>query len=134
MGKDNGSALLESAFDLDRRGKEAHAIPLYRQAIRAGLHGESLRDAMVCLGSSLRTVGQLTAARRILLKARKQFPGDPVVVLFLALVEHDAGHIPLALRQVAHLYLSTSTNPDVAKYRAVLGRKFHAARGKPCCH
>jgi Flp pilus assembly protein TadD len=125
----DATELLESAFQLDNRGKEAQAIPLYRQAIRAGLSGAALRDAMVCLGSSLRTIGQLAAARRILLKARKQFPGDPVVVLFLALVEHDAGHVPLALRQVAHLYLSTSADPGVAKYRAVLGRKFHAARG-----
>jgi Flp pilus assembly protein TadD len=121
--------ILQTAFALDRRGKESRAIPLYRQAIRAGLHGSSLRDAMVCLGSSLRTVGQLAAARRILLKARRRFPGDPVVILFLALVEHDAGNIALALRQVAHLYLSQTKNGRLDPYRAVLKRKFHAARG-----
>jgi tetratricopeptide (TPR) repeat protein len=121
--------ILESAQALDRQGNEAQAIPLYRQAIRLGLSGKPLRDALVGLGSSLRTTGQLDAARRHLLQARRTFPGDPVVILFLALVEHDAGNAVKALRQVAHLYLHESRHPDLANYGAVLRRKFHGARG-----
>lgn len=116
---------LRSALALDRRGNEGAAIPLYRRAIRLGLQGDSLRDALVCLGSSLRSVGEIAAAKRILLKGRRQFPGDPVVILFLSLVEHDAGSPSLAVRQLASLYLGTTTDRGVAKYRSVLRRKFH---------
>src|ERR1700722_14735617 len=108
--------LLPPAFPPDRAGREADAIPLYRQAIRTGLTSSALRDALVCLGSSLRTVGELAAARRTLQSARRQFPGDPVVLLFLALVEHDARDAVLALRQVAHLYLTESKDPRIDPY------------------
>jgi hypothetical protein len=126
--RNDAMAALKSASALDARGGEVEAIPLYLRAIRLGLKGEELRDAMVCLGSSLRTVGKIAAARRILLAARRRFPGDPVVILFLALVEYDAGNLSLVIRQLGYLCTEKPSDPGVAKYRAVLRRKFHALR------
>jgi cyanophycin synthetase len=131
MRKPERNDLLNSAFSLDRAGREAEAIPIYRKAIRAGLQGDDLRDAMVCLASSLRSVGKLTEAQRILVAARGRFAGDPVVILFLALVEHDLGHASKAVRQLADLYLSQSSDRRLAKYDRVLRRKFHGARKSP---
>jgi len=89
-----------------------------------GLRGQALRDAMVCVGSSLRTVGQLTAAKQCLKLARRRFPGDAVAGIFLAMVEHDMGEGAAALQRVALMYLAESKDPRVAAYRAVLLRKF----------
>src|SRR5579863_5177134 len=58
--------ILQAAFRLVGAAREAEAIPLYKRAIRAGLKGESLRDALVCLGSSLITVGKAKEAVRYL--------------------------------------------------------------------
>jgi TolA-binding protein len=63
----------EQAVGLDQRGRENDAIALYRRAIRLGLKGKPLRDAMIGLGSSLSTVGQHRSAMRILDQARKTF-------------------------------------------------------------
>jgi Flp pilus assembly protein TadD len=117
---------LESAFALDRLGREAQAIPLYERAIALGLEGSALRDALVCLGSSLQTVGRAKEAVRYLAQAQKQFPGDVVVELFLALGYHDVQQPTHALRLTALACLRESGNRGLAAYRDVLKRKFHS--------
>jgi tetratricopeptide (TPR) repeat protein len=120
--------LLHQAFALDANGHEAQAIPLYRRAIAAGLSKKDLRDALICLGSSLRTVGQTQPAIRTLQKARTLYPRDPAIILFLALAHYDAHQPDLALRQLADALLKESPHPGLAPYRSVLGKKFHAVR------
>ena len=124
----SAKTLLGHAFSHDAAGREAKAIPFYRRAIARGLSRADLRDALIGLGSSLRSVGQTRAAIRTLQKARTLFPRDPAVVLFLALAHASAGQHALALRQVADALLRESKNPLLAPYRKVLGRKFHGLR------
>jgi Flp pilus assembly protein TadD len=127
----NAMVWLESAFALDRLGREAQAIPLYERAIALGLKGMSLRNALVCLGSSLRTIGRAREAVRYLARAQKQFPGDVVVELFLALGYHDVQQPTQALRLIALACLRESSNRGLAAYRDVLKRKFRALRAFP---
>jgi len=122
----NVKILLDSAFALDRRGREAQAIPIYKDAIRLGLKGSALRDAWVCLGSSYRAVGRLAEAKRCLERASKLFPHDPLPKLFLALTLHDIGEKTAALRLLGTLYLNDSKNRGVAAYRRTLRAKFMA--------
>jgi hypothetical protein len=68
------------------------------------------------------------AARRCLLAGRRRFPRDPVVKLFLALVEYDAGNLSLVIRQLGYLCTDESSDRGVARYKSVLRRKFHALR------
>ena len=81
----SASEILSEALSVDAAGREQEAIPLYRLAISRGLAKKDLHTALVCLGSSLRTVGQSKAAITTLRKARRLFPRDVVVILFLAL-------------------------------------------------
>jgi tetratricopeptide (TPR) repeat protein len=118
--------LLKSAFALDRRGREAHAIPLYKNAIHLGLSRAARRDAMVCLGSSYRGVGRLAEAKRCLQRVCKLYPRDPLPKLFLALALHDLGEKSAALRLLGTLYLNDSKNRGVAAYRRTLHAKFKA--------
>jgi tetratricopeptide (TPR) repeat protein len=117
---------LESAMALDRLGREAEAIPMYERAILLGLEGTQLRDALVCLGSSLRTVGRSPEAVRYLEQARKQFPDDVVVELFLALGYHDLSQVTSALRLAAMACLRESGSRSLAGYQKVLKRKYHS--------
>jgi tetratricopeptide (TPR) repeat protein len=121
--------LLSEALALDAVGRERKAIPLYRRAIARGLENKDLHTALVCLGSSLRTVGQTKAAITTLRKARRLFPRDIVVTLFLALAHYDAGQRDLAIRQLGDALLKESAQPSLAGYRRVLARKYHALRG-----
>jgi cyanophycin synthetase len=122
-------AALKEALSLDAAGYEKQAIPFYRLALARGLANEDLHTALIGLGSSLRTVGQTTAAITTLRKARKLFPRDIVVMMFLALAHYDAGQRDLVIRQLADALLNESTQPRLAPYRRVLARKFHALRG-----
>jgi tetratricopeptide (TPR) repeat protein len=117
---------LESALALDRLSREQEAIPFYERAIRLGLSGSSLRDALICLGSSLRNVGRVREAVRRFQQARKRFPGDLVVELFLALGYHDNQQPTDALRLTALACLRESPDPELAPFRQVLERKFRS--------
>jgi Flp pilus assembly protein TadD len=122
----NALVWLESAFAMDRLGREAQAIPLYERAISLGLEDMAMRDALVCLGSSLRTVGRAREAVKYLAQAQKQFPGDVVVELFLALGYHDVRQPTHALRLTALACLRESGDRGLAAYRDVLKRKFNS--------
>jgi Flp pilus assembly protein TadD len=121
---ENAMVWLHSALALDRRGREAEAIPLYQRALRLGLMGLALRDAFVCLASSLREVGKSRAALTQLLRAHIQFPNDKVVRLFLALTYHDRGQKTKALKLLAMAYLDDAKDRDLKSYRPALHRKY----------
>jgi cyanophycin synthetase len=122
-------AALKKAISLDAAGREKRAIPLYRLALARGLANEDLHTALIGLGSSLRTVGKTAAAITSLRKARRLFPRDLVVILFLALAHYDAGQRDLVIRQLGDALLNESKQPRLADYRRVLARKYHALRG-----
>jgi cyanophycin synthetase len=125
----SATAALTEALSLDAAGREKQAIPLYRLALARGLANEDLHTALIGLGSSLRTVGNTQAAITTLRKARRLFPRDRVVIMFLALAHYDAGQRDLVIRQLGDALLNESVQPRLARYRRVLSRKYHALRG-----
>jgi cyanophycin synthetase len=124
----SATAALTEALSLDAAGREKQAIPLYRLALTRGLANEDLHTALIGLGSSLRTVGNTPAAITTLRKARRLFPRDLVVIMFLALAHYDAGQRDLVIRQLGDALLNESTQPRLKRYRRVLARKYHALR------
>jgi len=104
---DDPRALFERAGARDSIGQEELAIPLYQQALQAGLTGSDRRRAIIQLASSLRNVGQLAESLRLL--AAEQDRGsdelDDAVAAFLALVLVDSGRsreaVSVALRALA---------------------------------
>jgi len=117
---------LERAFALDRRGREAEAIVFYTKALALGLEGEDRKDALVCLASSYRNVGEPDRARSVLEKARREFGNDPVVEAFFALVLHDLGEGARALRVLGRAFLDSCADERLEPYRETLRRKFRA--------
>lgn len=120
---------LKEAVAHDAAGRERKAIPLYRRAVAGGLGERDLHAALIGLGSSLRTTGQTRSAIATLRKARRLFPRDVTVMLFLALAHCDAGQRDLAIRQLGDALLKESKQPRLAAYRQTLSRKYHALRG-----
>jgi tetratricopeptide (TPR) repeat protein len=119
-------AALDDAVRFDQRGREDDAIPLYREAIRRGLRGKALRNALIGLGSSLCTAGQHRAALRTLDRARNAFPDDVAVMMFLSYVHARAGQHKLSIRQLADVVVR---NGLVEKsWERVLRQKFHQLR------
>jgi predicted Zn-dependent protease len=102
---------------------------LYRLALARGLANKDLHTALIGLGSSLRSVGKTSAAITTLRKARRLFPRDLVVIMFLALAHYDAGQRDLVIRQLGDALLNESTQPRLTGFRRALARKYHSLRG-----
>jgi tetratricopeptide (TPR) repeat protein len=84
----------------DSAGREDQAIPLYEQALAAGLAGELRARCLLQLGSSLRNVGHAEEAVTLLQNARREFPAFRPLRAFLALALHSAGRDRDALREL----------------------------------
>jgi tetratricopeptide (TPR) repeat protein len=99
-GASDAIELYERGGDHDSAGRAAEAIPLYQQALAAGLVGELRARCLLQLGSSLRNVGRVDEAVTLLRDARREFPGFRPLRAFLALALHSAGRDGEALREL----------------------------------
>ena len=84
----------------DSAGREDQAIPLYEQALAAGLTGDLRARCLLQLGSSLRNVGRIEEAVTLLQDARREFPDFRPLRAFLALALHSADRDREALREL----------------------------------
>jgi tetratricopeptide (TPR) repeat protein len=110
-------AAFERASSLDSTGNAELAIPLYEQALDAGLGGERRRRAVIQLASALRARGDARESAR-LLEAELDRPSDHLddaVRAFLALALLDLGRP----RDAASLAL-TSLAPHLHRYQRSL--------------
>ena len=119
---------LQSAFTLDRLGREAEAVPLYERALSLGLSGADARDAHVCLASSLRNVGRPQQGFDLLGSVKSRFEGDVVFELFFALLATELGRADEAIRVLARSLLRESPAEDLGRYRNVLRERFNHLR------
>ena len=75
----------------DSAGDEAAAVPLYEEALAAGLREPHRHRAQVQLASSLRNVGRVEEAVAVIDDVAARHPESLGVAAFRALVHHDAG-------------------------------------------
>src|SRR5690242_963259 len=75
----------ELASAYDAASQEETAIPLYREALAAGLREPHRHRARIQLASSLRAVGQADLAYSLLTELALERPGNPAVEAFRAL-------------------------------------------------
>ena len=104
----------------DSAGDEAAAVPLYEQALAAGLREPHRHRAQLQLASSLRNVGRLDEAVQVIDDVAARHPDSLGVAAFRALVHHDAGGPTRALAELLTAVAATSTDPDVVRYRRAL--------------
>ena len=104
---DSSVAAFERAASLDSTGHSDLAVPLYRQALGLGLHGERRRRAVIQLASSLRNLGQASESVALLTAERdvESDDLDDAVSAFLALALVDTGRereaVSLALKALS---------------------------------
>ncbi len=120
---------LRLALSLDGQGREAAAIPIYKEALNLGLKGRDIRDALVCLASSLRNLGRSQEAVRFLQSARIKFPKDVVVNLFLALALYDVRQYKKAVQILGFALLDGIRDPNLKRYQKVLRSRYKYLTG-----
>lgn len=127
---DAGKIWLEIGLLYDRRGREAEAIPFYEKALKLGMSQDDRRSCLICLGSSLRTVGKLQEARKTFQRAAKADPGCIAPEMFMALVLCDLGEHQRAVKLLAGLLLKADEAQELDGFRSALTKKFKALQRK----
>lgn len=117
---DHPLVLFEVGGSYDVMGEEEMAIPYYRRAIAAGLEGSDLQECLVCLGSTLRVVGEFEDAVAILEQAVDEFPQRSSGRVFLALAHYSNGAPDLAVGGLLALLLETTSDEDILAYADAL--------------
>lgn len=114
---DSAVAVFERAASLDSTGHSDLAVPLYRQALELGLHGERRRRAVIQMASSLRNIGQASESVALLTAEREVESDDldDAVSAFLALALVDMGRE----REAVSLAL-TALSRHMTRYRRSL--------------
>lgn len=114
-----GSAIgfFERASSFDSTGHSDLAVPLYRQALERGLHGERRRRAVIQMASSLRNMGKASESVALLTAERDAASDDldDAVLAFLALALVDTGRE----REAVSLAL-TALSRHMTRYRRSL--------------
>ena len=95
---DDARLAFEHAYALDRLGREAEAVPLYRRALAAGLHDPHRTRARIQLASSLRVLHRPQEALAELDEVLATTPSSAAAA-FRALALRDLGRHDEALQQ-----------------------------------
>jgi tetratricopeptide (TPR) repeat protein len=117
---DEAQVLFEVGGSYDVMGQEGEAIPHYRRALELGLEGEMLQECLVCLGSSLRYVGEFKAAVETLEEAADKFESNGSGRVFLAMAYYSSGRHEDAVRTLIEVILDTTSDEDILAYEEAL--------------
>jgi tetratricopeptide (TPR) repeat protein len=96
----------------DKEGREAEAIPHYREALELGLPVDERRRALVGLGASLRNVAEHAEAVRVLAGAVAEFPDYHALRAFYALALLSAGEGREAVAQLLDVVVLANVPVD----------------------
>lgn len=116
------------AWTFDVLGREADALPHYERAIALGLPSNELAGALLGLGSTLRSLGQLERSAEVLRSGQVQFPENREFDVFLALTLHDQGNHAEATRLLLTTIADTSGDPGLTAYQRAI--RHHAGKLK----
>jgi tetratricopeptide (TPR) repeat protein len=117
---DHPLVLFEVGGSYDVMGEESRAIPFYRRALDAGLSGDDRQECLVCLGSSLRVVGEFEEAVETLEEAVEEFPSRHSGRVFLALAYYSNDQPEEAVRTLLDVLLQTTTDEEILAYADAL--------------
>lgn len=117
---DHPLVLFEVGGSYDVMGEVEMAIPYYRRAIDAGLDGADRQECLICLGSSLRVIGETEEAVETLEQASDEFPSNNSGRVFLSLAHYSNGDPDLAVSGLLAILLETTRDPDILAYADAL--------------
>jgi tetratricopeptide (TPR) repeat protein len=111
---------VQTAWVHDSMGLEAEAVAHYEAAIAGDLSDAELRGALLGLGSTYRALGRDADSDRTFRQGIERFPDFRPLRVFQALTAYNLGEHREAVRQLIHVLLESSSDPDIQRYRRSL--------------
>ena len=112
--------LFEVGGSYDVMGEEELAVPYYRRALAEGLEDPDRQECLICLGSSLRVIGESEEAVETLQQAAEEYPDLPSIRVFLALALLDDGNEKEAMATLLDVVLKNTESADIQGYSNAL--------------
>ncbi len=109
-----------TAWTHDGLGLEAEAVGHYRAAASGRLPEADRRAVLLGLASMLRVLGRDEEAGQVFGEAVEQFPDFPALRVFQAMHFYDLGKRTEALAQVIRVFVESSDEPSILRYRRAL--------------
>ena len=116
----NARTHFEYAGALDFLGREEEAVDPYFRAAALGLPAEDVPRLHVQLGSTLRNVGELEEAERLLAQGRSQFPDYAAIQAFHALALTSLGRTEEAVASLLELLVDRADSINLDGYQRAL--------------
>ena len=117
---DDAEVNLQCAWAHDRLGLEGEAVPYYEAAIRLGLDQVDLRDALLGLGSTYRTLGRYEEALSTLDRGVDEFPDDGGMKVFRSMALYNNRRGKEACELLLTLLSTTTADETIAAYRSAI--------------
>jgi len=114
------------AWTCDVLDRPAEATAHYERALTLGLAPHDQAGALLGLGSTLRSIGQLTRSAEVLRSGQHLFPDHREFDVFLALTTHDLGQHAEAMKLLLLALTDTTEDPGITTYQRAL--RFQANR------
>ena len=117
---DDAQICYQYAWLHDNLGEERAAVPLYEHAIALGLPEDDLRNAMLGLGSTFRSLGEYEKALTYLQQGAAHFPDSNEFHVFMAMTLHNLGRHPEAMELLLRVIANTTSDQWVKRYQRAL--------------
>jgi tetratricopeptide (TPR) repeat protein len=110
----------EAACVHDYLGREAEAVPYYREAITCGLEGAALTSAYLGLGSSCRALGRYRESVDTFEQGLARFPDAVELKVFRAMALYNTGRAKEAVASLLAVVAQTSDDEAVRGLRRAI--------------
>lgn len=117
---DNAAVNLECAWAHDKLGLESEAVHFYETALRLGLEGEDLKNALLGLGSTYRALGEYAKALSTLNGGVEWFPSDRSLQVFRAMALYNNERPKEACELLLQIISATTEDPDIRTYQGAI--------------
>ena len=107
---------LQYAWIHDLLGLEREAIPFYERAVRSGLSGVDLQNALLGMGSTYRCLGEYQKAKETFLRALEFFPERQEFKVFLAMTYYNLSAHSKAMELLLISLVETSKDEGIISY------------------
>jgi tetratricopeptide (TPR) repeat protein len=110
----------QCAWIHDLLGLEREAIPFYEKAIHSGLDSDTLKSALLGLGSTYRCIGEYQKSIDTFQYAQTLFPNSHEFKVFLAMAYYNVGEYAKAMELLLSSVADTSKDEGILRYQRAI--------------
>ncbi len=122
---DDAVVQYQCAWSFDLLEKETEAINHYERAIALGLPEEDLREALLGLGSTYRSIGEYERSKQIFEKGISLFDDNSLKV-FYAMTLYNSGDHAQSMEILLNIIADTAKDESIQAYKKAI--KFYSGR------